>query len=315
MRGLIGFFGAIGVLFLQGLSWAADPVAVLTELRMEQGEVRVKLGGEADWRAPQPLLALRPGDQVRATGEGQAVLVFTGSLGTHTVTAANSPYVVQTPSSDTGTRRFHALLADVVQFLLARPKEPSYQSLSVRGLDKPPLILSPRQGRLLPGPVTFEWAGSDRLRYSVRVLGPQGLLWEQANLPRRPVSYPEAAPALQAGVQYVWELEARGRPAQQAHFELLPASEVERVQAALALLQPATLAGYPRNTVVLMRAGLLFQEGLHHDARRELLAGIAADPDEPTLHLLLGHVYQQVGLEELAAEAFDEAQFLASSKP
>lgn len=163
--------------------------------------------------------------------------------------------------------------------------------------------------------MTFEWAGSNHLRYRIRVLSPQGLLWEQPNLPRWPLSYPEAAPALRAGVPYTWELEAKGHPVQRAQFELLPASEADRVQAALALLPPSMLAGYPRNTVVLMRAGLLFQEGLYHEARRELVAGIAADPDEPTLHVLLGHVYERVGLKELAAEEFEEAQFLSTRKP
>ena len=64
-----------------------------------------------------------------------------------------------------------------------------------------------------------------------------------------------------------------------------------------------------------MRAGLFFQEGLYADARRELMAGIAQDPDEPTLRQLLGYVYDRVGLIDLAAQEFDEAEFLATRKP
>jgi hypothetical protein len=40
------------------------------------------------------------------------------------------------------------------------------------------------------------------------------------------------------------------------------------------------------------------------EARRELLSGIGADPAEPALHLLLGHVYDKIGLKKLAAGAF-----------
>lgn len=81
------------------------------------------------------------------------------------------------------------------------------------------------------------------------------------------------------------------------------------------MLEPAALPGYPRNTVILMRAGFLFEQGLYAEARQELLAAIAADPDEPSLHLLLGHVYERTGLRELAAEEFDEADFLSTRTP
>ena len=316
MRGRLGVFGVLGgLLLVQGVAWGGEPVAVLTEIRMGQGEVRVKLAGEGDWKAPRPLLALRPGDQVSATRNGQAVLVFTGGRGTQIVSSANSPFTVQAPAVETGAEKLRAVVASVTQFLLGQQKPVSYQSLSVRAVRQPPLILGPRDTRLLPGPVTFEWAGSDRLRYTVRVFGSQGFLWEQASLPRQPLAYPASAPTLRAGERYRWELEVPGHPVQRAQFELLPSSEAARVQSALALLQPATLSGYPRNTVVLMRAGLSVQEGLYHEARRELLAGIAADPAEPTLHLLLGNVYERIGLKDLATQEFEEAQFLSTRKP
>ena len=68
---------AIGVLtglLAAGIAGAAEPVAVLTEIRAGQGEIRVKLAGEADWKAPQPLLSLRPGDQVRASADARRFL-------------------------------------------------------------------------------------------------------------------------------------------------------------------------------------------------------------------------------------------------
>jgi hypothetical protein len=59
-----------------------------------------------------------------------------------------------------------------------------------------------------------------------------------------------------------------------------------------------------------MRAGLLAREGLLHDARRVVIDALDADRDEPTLHLLLGDLYTRTDLTELAAQSFDEAQFL-----
>ena len=123
---------------------------------------------------------------------------------------------------------------------------------------------------MLPGAVTFEWTGSDTLRYKIRVLGPQGLLWEQANLPRKPVSYPASAPVLEPGVRYTWQLEPTGQPMQQAEFEILPAAEAARVRESLDILAPASLPGYPPSSIALMRAGYELRDGLYADARREL---------------------------------------------
>jgi hypothetical protein len=162
--------------------------------------------------------------------------------------------------------------------------------------------------------VTFEWSGSDRLRYSIRVRGPQGLLWEQVQLLRQPLNYPEAAPAFGAGARYTWELQTNGHPVQRAQFEFVPVSEAARIQETLVLLQPDTLPGYPPNSVLLLRAGFFFGEGLYQEARRELLAGIAADANEPTLHLLLGHVYDRMGLKEAAAAAFEEVRLLSTPR-
>lgn len=317
MRGPWSFIAMSWLLLLPQVAWADEPVAVITEIRMGQGAVRVKPAGEEIGRAPLPLLALRAGDQVSAEGDARAVLVFTGGRGIQSVTAANSPFTVQAPGGALIAERLQGVVNDVLQFLSGKRKELAYLSLSTRVIPDPSriLLLSPRETRLFPGPVAFEWTGSERLRYRVRVLGPQGLVWEQANLPRRALTYPATAPALSAGSAYAWELEPASQPAQRAAFELLPAAEAARVQSALALLQASALPGYPRTTVALMRAGLLFREGLHAEARRELLSAIAADPDEPTLHLLLGQIYERIGLKELAEEEFREAQILTTRKP
>jgi len=307
----IQVIGVIGLLFLQGVAWAVEPVAVLTEIRRGSGEVQVKLAGETEWKVAQPLLALRPGDQVRAIADSRAVLVFVGGSGPQTVSPANSPFTIEAPTQETAPERLRTVVAGVTRFLLGQSSAPTYTSLSVRGAI-PPQILSPRETRLLPGSVTFEWNGPDHLRYSVRVLGPEGLIWERTHLPRQPLLYPGTALPPRAGVRYTWELEAEGHPVQRAQFEILPPSEVANVQASLALLDPAMLPEYPRNTVVLMRAALLFHDGLYHEARRELVAGIQADPDEPALHFLLGKVYDRIGLRALAAKEFKEAQVVST---
>jgi hypothetical protein len=306
---------ATGVLLAAALAWASDPVAVLTEMQARQGKVEVKPAG-ADWQSPKPLLSLRAGDQVRAVGDARAVLVFTGGRGTQVVTSANSPFAIQAQTAEGTSDRARTVLGNVTSFLIGQQREKSYQSLSVRSVRaQPPLILAPRDTRVLPGSLTFEWAGSDRLKYRVRLLGPPGaVVWEQSGLERRPLPYPASAPALTAGTRYTWELQTQEHGAQSASFEIASAADATRVRDSLALLTPSTAQAYPPATLALMRAGLLFQETLYADARRELLTAIAAAPEEPTLRLLLGHVYDRTGLTQLAATEFDEAEALTAPR-
>jgi hypothetical protein len=303
-------------LSLPGWARAADPVAVLTELRMERGQVQVKRAGESQWAVPQPLLALRPGDQLRAMGEARAVLVFTGGRGVQSVSASNSPFTVEAPVSGGSSEKLRGVLGSVADFLVGKQKDLNYLPLSVRAA-RPPRVMpiSPRDTKLASGPVVFEWSGSDGLRYRLRVSGPEGVLWQESNLRRQPLTYPASAATLSPGVRYSWEVEGPGQPIQRAEFELLSAAEAARVRETMDLITPAALPGSSRSSVAVMRAGWLFQQQLYADSRRELMTALAADPDEPTLHVLLGQVYERTGLGDMATREFIEARDLSSRKP
>jgi len=327
MRRRAWSFAVVILLALHGLRgdtvWAADPVAYVTEIhRGTNGEVLVKLDAEADWKVPQPLLGLHSGDQVRATGDGRAVLFYPHGGAPQTVTIANSPMIVAAPSSPGGTAQSGSTLAwfvrsVVVKSLLGMQGTPRDVQGGVRGEDKhlvdaeAPLILSPRETRLFPGRPTFEWEGNDQLRYTVRVRGPEGLLWEEVNLPRRPVSYPTAAPLLRPDVGYEWELSAAGYRAQRSPFELLSDSEALRIRDALTALEGTKREGYPPATIAVMRAAVLFHEGLFQEARSGLEAAVLLHPNEPTIHFLLGRAYAAIGLHARAVEAFQKARSLA----
>lgn len=294
-----------------GLARGADPVAVLTEIQVRRGQVHVKAVGDTDWSAPKPLQSLRPGDQVRVVGDGRAVLVFTGGRGTEIVTSTNSPYAVKAQPEGGTADRAKAVIGGVTNFLLGQQRERTFQSLSVRSVrSQPPSIIGPRDTRVLPGNVVFEWLGSDRLRYTVRLVGSQGVVWQQSDLEGKTVAYPASAPALTPGTRYMWELETKEHGIQAAQFEVAPAADASNVKDALAVLR--TAKGYTPATLSLMRGGLLVQNGFYADARREIETGIKTSPEEPTLYLLLGHVYDRIGLKQQAAQAFDEAEALST---
>jgi hypothetical protein len=306
---------ALAVMVVLGAApaWAADPVAVLTEIQVRRGQVHVRPVGDSEWSAPKPLQSLRPGDQVRVVGDGRAVLVFTGGRGTEIVSSGNSPYSVSAQAEGGATDRVKSVISGVTNFLIGQQREPKFQSLSVRSVrPQPPGILGPRETRVLPGQVVFEWAGSERLRYKVRVVGPTGVIWQQDDVERKPLPYPASAPALAPGGRYVWELETKEHGVQAAQFEVASAADATLVKDSLAVLTPANTRGYTPATLSLMRAGLLFQQRFYADARSELVTGIATSPDEPTLHLLLGHVYGRIGLTQQAAQEFDEAEALST---
>ena len=315
MKAVTAMCVVVAVALAAALAWAQEPLAMLTEIQARGGKVEVKTAANPDWQSPKPLLSLRAGDQVRVNGDGRAVLVFTGGRGTQIVTQANSPFTVRAQAGDGASDRARAIMGNVTTFLLGQQREKTYQSLSVRSVSaQPPVILAPRDSRVLPGALTFEWAGSDRLKYRVRLLGAQGtVVWEQAELDRKPLTYPSSAPALSPGARYTWELETKEHPVQRAAFEVVQPADAARVKDALASLTPESAKGYPPSTLSLMRAGFLAQETLYADARRELVTAIKKDPDEPTLHLLLGHVYDRTGLKGLAANEFDEAEALSAA--
>lgn len=311
-----GALTAALTLAFASIAWASDPVAVLTEVRKGRGEVRVRSVGEDNWKPPQPLMSLEPGDQIRASEDARAVIVLSGG-GTRIVSSGNSPFVVASPGGAAGGETARTMVSSVTQFLLGKQRQPAYVRLTARSgvggtrVDLP-LILSPRETRLPAGPVTFAWSGPESLRYSIRLFGPDGIVWSASDLPRRSVAYPRAAPALTPGVRYVWELGAPGHPADRAQFELVPDTEMGRIHADLALLRPET-SGYPRSTAAIIRAGRMYQEGLFQKALDELLESAATDPQEPTLREMIGHLYDRIGLRREAAQAFATARALAGA--
>lgn len=291
-------------LMLASPSWAQGPVAYITEIRGGKGEVLVQAAGMADAKPPQPLSALKAGDQIKVTGQGRVTVLYHGG-GTVTVTAQSTPHVVQiTPNA--GGRRTE-MTAALSGFFLGKQTPPEFRGAATRGAP-PPTIVSPRHTRLVAGEPVFEWEGCAGRACSIRVLEGSRTLWEQRELRTEAVSYPTAAPPLRPGLRYAWEIQAPGEPTQRTEFEVMSAPDVARVREALGAIDRLAQGGYPPATITVMRAGVLVEEGLYADARRELEASEARNPDDPTVPYLLAHVYEHVGLTSKAREALRRAR-------
>ena len=92
-------------------------------------------------------------------------------------------------------------------------------------------------------------------------------------------------------------------------FSLLTTKEIQTIHEKLSALD--TTEGLSKNSLSILKASFLISEELYHDARELLIEALNVDPQEPTLHFLLGEIYQNTGLENLAREEFTEADDLA----
>lgn len=287
-----------------------ETAGVITEIKVGPGKVEIRAAG-GPWRPAAPLQALRAGDEVRAVEGASVVVLLSGGRGTAKVDAKNSPYVVGTAVADEGkVDKARTLVAGSVKFLTAGPKEPPKAVLATRSAARPPEVLTPRNGPVLPGALAFEWLGSQFSRYTVRIVGPSDVIVERKGVVGARFEYPADAPPLQPGVRYRVEVIALNQPSQEATFEIVDPALARAVQADLGALESALGPGTPPNSIAVARAGYLAEIGLLHDARLTVLAALARDPDEPVLHTLLGTLYTRTGLPRQAAEAFDEAQSL-----
>src|SRR5262249_59926342 len=83
--------------------------------------------------------------------------------------------------------------------------------LSTRSAAKPPVVIAPRNTSLLPGPIVLEWAGSRFARYTVRIVGPSGPVFERRGVAGGRLDYPPDAPALVPGTRYTVQGTSRGQ--------------------------------------------------------------------------------------------------------
>jgi hypothetical protein len=288
-----------------------EAVAVITELKLNRGDVQIRLPGKKASERPAVLQSLYAGSQIQASKDASVVVLFTDGMRTVTIVEKNSPFEVKAPEAKAGQSM--PAVKQVTSFLLGKKKPPTYVALAVRGGKFPPTPVSPRDTKLVTGSPTFQWMGMERQRGTVRVYGPAGLLWAANEIALTQIKYPSSAPRLKPDVEHWWEIEKKGFAPEKARFKILTPEEAKPVQEQLQSLQG--VGGASRTTMAILKAGLLVSHELFHEAREILLEAIGSDPDEPTLHFLLGEVYQKTGLKNLSSEEYTEADFLMKKRP
>ena len=315
-----GWLGALVFLAVasragMGLGQGGDVVGVVTELKFRRGLVEIRPVGESRWRGATPLQAVRPGDVIRVSEDASATILLTGDQGTVVVDTARSPYRVPAPRGEKGKlQKAQQLILVSFGFLRFAKLEPVARALVTRGADGPPTILTPRNGPVLPGPLTIEWSKARPFRYTLRIVGQDAaVVLERVDLGVTRYEYPSGGPGLTPGVRYTVQIHTAVHHAQEAWFEVVDPARAGMLETDLRDLERALGPAVSSSTLATVRAGFLASHGLIHDARRILLLGVRQDPREPTLHVMLGHLYEEVGLRQDAARAFDAASSLLPS--
>ena len=311
-----GWLSALVCLVTLSASWPAsaqgrETAGVITEIKIGRGRAELKVAGGSEWRPAGPRLALRAGDEVRVTADAVVVVLLSGGRGSVKVDDAKSPFIVgAVPTTDRKLQKARTLVEGSLTFLSASAKEPPKAVLSTRAEAKPPVIMAPRNGPVLPDSLIFEWLRTQFSRYTVRVADAAGVVLEPKGVIGSRFEYPADAPRLRAGTRYSFQVLSGSHPPQETQFEVLDASRAAAIRRDLAALDEALGPGVSPSSLTALRAGYLASEGLIHDARLLVVRSLATDPDEPILHMLLGSLYLKSGLAEQAAQAYDEAQFL-----
>ena len=313
LNGWLKLLALPGILWLPAGAEAADRevAGMITEIQLGRGQVEVRVADSERWRPAMPLLALKAGDTVAATGDAWVIIVLSGGRRTVRVDEAASPYLVT--AAAVGRSRLHkglAILEASFEFLSATAKERPVGVVGTRAALGPPVILTPRNGLVLPDSLVFEWRGSQSSLYGVRVIGPAGPVLERGKLAGNRFQYPESAPPLTAGVRYRFQLLAPWQPPREVWFEVVEPEVARQIQRDLRDLEEALPPAPPPATLATLRAGFLARSGLLHDARLGLALELTRRPDEPTLHFLLGDLYARQGLSREATESFAEVGFL-----
>jgi hypothetical protein len=305
---LVALSGAMTVVSVR--AQAQDAVAVITEIKLNRGDVQIRLPGKRAGEKPALLQSLYAGTQIQASKDASAVILFTEGMRTVTVDEKNSPFEVKAGDSKGG--QVSGGVKEAASFLLGKKKPPTYVPLAVRSGKQAPVLVSPRNTKLMTDSPTLQWMGMERQPGTVRVYGPGGLLWSAEKISLTQIKYPASAPRLKPGVEYSWTIEKKGFPVEKVPFKVLAPEEVKTVEEKLAALDKAQ--GLPKTTLAILKAGLLVSRELFHDAREMLAEAVKDDPDEPTLHFLLADIYDKTGPKNLALEEYSESDFLLKQR-
>jgi hypothetical protein len=257
-------------------------------------------------------LALNDGDEVKTGADAEAEIMF--AAGNWVQVGPNSKMRIKGHPAAAKSSGEGETFEVVQNFLKLKSSEGTSSIGGLRSAEKASALvaLAPVQTRVRDARPTFEWKAEDpgvELRFTL--YDESGVHWQSDVSGVTSVAYPTDAPALEPGVSYSWALETTDplvspplrTPA--AFFEVIANDDVAALDTELSAVDSKKPGPV---TYHLMRASLFFDRGLVEDAIRETETAVAADPDNGTLHAILGRLYAETGRTHDAVEALQKSQ-------
>ena len=284
------------------------PAAVLTSCR---GSVMItRAGGQATVATFG--LSLNDGDEVRTGADAEAEIMFAAgnwvSVGPNSNMKIKSRPGASEPARDSGSFEV------VSNFLKLKSSEGTSSISGLRSGDKASALVpvAPVQTKVRGANPTFTWKIDDpSLELRFTVYNESGVHWQSDIADASTLAYPADAPALKPGVSYSWTLETTDPMVSPplrttaAFFEVIAPDDVASLDKELAAIDEQKPGEV---TYRLMRASLFFDRGLVEDAINETETALASDPENASLHAILGRLYAETGRTQEAMQEMQRSQ-------
>lgn len=270
------------------LSDTADEPA-LHWLIAAEGQVVIEREGWQDFYPISPGMSLRRGDLLRPQAGGKAVVLC----------ADLSLYTVATERGCPCQEAVPVLTYQGAPILVPRQAEKDV-----------PYVLSPRATGILEAHPVIRWHDTGAGTYTVIIWQGSVKVWQQTGVEATEIRYPEAAPLLQPGRDYLvvvvdetTEHSSEDDPARGTGFHLLTPEEQEEIANRREQIEALSLDEAARRYALALYYD---QQGLRGEAVA-LLESLASDWPGPAVALRQGDIYLVMRLPSEAAQAYDHA--------
>ncbi len=207
--------------------------------------------------------------------------------------------------------RARASFESVNTFLKLRESE-GVSLAGLRSASKAPDITleSPCQTTIATSRPRFAWRASDTsAALRIKLYDDRAVRWQRDVGTARSIEYPADADPLKPGITYSWTIETTDPltfpplRSQAAFFEIIEPAEAAALETSLASIDRKTLPSESAYHVV--RASLYFNHKLMDEAIAETRSALELEPDNASLHAILGRLYAETGRTFEAMSEYD----------
>ena len=256
-----------------------------------RGRIWIKPKNQPQWQANPKTWLLDEGDSVKTNRQCRATVLYHN--GQSVQLGPQKSHRVTTAKKASMRSKFASLLS----WWLGQEK-PLPQGAS-RGLDKPPVLLYPRYGKILAERPSFAWlASAPGASYQIQLFNANdSLLWKTTQQDTL-LNYPSHAPQLIAGGSYQVAIRRQYKEATEdfGNFSIASPDEKTPMAALAKEIQAAYQSGDPTNvTVDIVHAAALMQAEFFTDAILVLQQALKKQPNNRAIRTMLAQIYDQVG--------------------